>query len=434
VKKTTSFIAALLALLLVFPIFALAEGEQAQTSAKSQVLLVCNDNNGREGLEKLIRSCGKSVNSISETEYRATLLLGYSYLVTTINTPYRDAVKLGIKTVCIGENAGHVDGVVTVPLEDAQVQLRLDGHTQTKFIKSAIFIKSLSEDSTAYGSLERIDGQTFPFAVIGRSAAYVPWYTEDGLSIVMLGGLFRQYFNGASSENGKMYLALDEIYPFSDLDMLRKSADLLDENGIPFIVRIMPVYENFDYPAFLRFTQALLYVQSKGGSIVLHNPLIQEDEYVRESLETRLSRAKKALADAGITVLEMNYPPLEIKADDIQRIISSEKSFGTFPIDTMVCFKLFNNSEELKKAMQSINNSWLTLSNYKAEFSLEDSVYVEKVIDSDYIFRAKQRASLQGFFTGVNRVLLIIVGGGVAVFVLILIAGNRIYRKKFYKK
>lgn len=433
-KRVFSLVAIVLAVFLSFPVFALAEVPGTQGSAKSQVLLVCNENNGRQRLEGLIRACGKSVNAVSETEYRTTLLSGYSYLVTTISTPYRDAVSLGIKTICIGKNTGPVDGVETVSLENAQVQLRLGGHTQTELIKSANVAKEPPEGITAYGSLERINGQSFPFAVIGPSAAYVPWYSQDGMSFVMLGGLIRQYFDGVSNENGKMYLVLDEIYPFSDLDMLRATADLLDENGIPFMVRVMPVYENFDYPAFLRFTQALLYVQSKGGSIVLHTPLVQEDESVREPLETRLLRAKTSILGAGITLLEMDYPPLEINANDIQSIISSGKSFGTFPVDTMVCCRLFNSSDELIKAVQAINDSWLTLSNYKANFSLEDSVYVEKVVDSDYIFRAKQTATLQGFFSGVNRVLLIIVGIGVAVFVLILIVGNRIYKKKFYKK
>ena len=433
-KKVLSLFAVVLSVLLSFPVNAHAEEEQVITPTKSQVLLVCNVNNGRARLEELIRACGMSVSSVSETEYRATLLSGYSYLVTTVNTPYRDAVTAGIKTICIGENAGPVDGADTVTLYNAQVQLSLGEHTQTQFIKSAIVAKTPAEGSMAYGSLERLNGQTFPFAVIGRSAAYVPWYTQDGLSIVMLGGFIRQYFDVALTEGGKMYFLLDEIYPFSNLDMLCATTDSLYKNGIPFIVRVMPVYENFDYPAFIRFTQALNYVQSKGGSIVLHDPLVQEDESVRESLETRLSRAKKAFADAGITLLDMNYPPLEIKVNDISRILSSKKSFGAFPIDTMICCKLFGNSDELEKSVQSINNSWLTLSNYKAIFSVEDSAYVEKVIDSDYIFRAKQTASLQGFFTGVNRLLLIIVGFGVVIFVFILIAGNRTYKKKFYKK
>lgn len=433
-KKTAFLFAIVLTALLIYPSSAIAEGEQAKEPTKSQVLLVCNKNNGRARLEELIRACGMSVNSVSETEYRAALLSSYSYLVTTVSMPYRDAEAAGIKTVCIGENAGPVDGVKTVSLEDAQVTLRLGEHTQTKFIKTAIVAKTLPEDSPAYGSLERLNGQSYPFAVIRRRAAYVPWYTEDGLSIVMLGGLLRQYFNGTSLENGKMYFVLDEIYPFSDLDMLRETADVLDENGIPFIVRVMPVYENYDYPAFLRFTQALLYVQSKGGSIVLHDPLVQEDESVRETLETRLSRAKKAFEDAGITLFEMNYPPLGVSIGDISSILSSEKSFGAFSIDTMICCKLFADTDELKKSVRTINDSWLTLSSYKANFSVEDSAFVEKVIDSDYIFRAKQAASLQGFFTGVNRLLLVIVGGCVVIFVLILIAGNRIYKKKFYKK
>ncbi|MFR1374912.1 MAG: DUF2334 domain-containing protein [Eisenbergiella massiliensis] len=77
-------------------------------------------------------------------------------------------------------------------------------------------------------------------------------------------------------EGGNMYLAVDEVYPFSDLDRLCAVADRLYENGIPFIVRVMPVYENLDYPAFERYAQILRYVQARNGTVLLHPPVVRE--------------------------------------------------------------------------------------------------------------------------------------------------------------
>jgi len=433
-KKISMFWALLMIPVLIIPVYSFADDEQTQTKDKSRVLLVCNENNGMARLEELIRACGKSVDAVSESDYQTSVLLGYSFLVTTANEPYRDAIKFGIPTVCIGKNAGPVDGVETAYIESAQIQLRLGDHMQTEFMHSETVALVPKDESKVYGSLERTDGQSFAFAVIDSKVSYVPWYKENGLSIIMLGGLLKQYFDKAKDENGKMYVLLDEVYPFSDLDRLRQIADAFYNSGIPFIVRIMPVYDNLDYPAFQRYTQALLYVQSKGGSIVLHDPIVREYESERESLDKKIARAKTAFADANISLLGMNLPPLGITADDIDDIAATKQSFGNFPVDTMISFKLFTGTNELERAVRQLNDKWLSLSSYKANFSIADSGYAEKAIDDNFAYRTTVTATLKGFFSGVNRILLIIVGAGIAVFAVLLFIGNRIYWSKFYKK
>ncbi len=433
-KRFLSLLTLLTTVALIFPVFAHADDEQTKTQDKSRILLVCDENNGRTRLEELIRACGKSVDAVSEADYRTSILSDYSNLVTTANEPYRDAAKAKIPTICVGENAGPVDGVDTAYIESTQIQLQLGDHTQTEFVHSATLATKPQNNVTEYSSIERINGQTFPFALIGNNAVYVPWYREDDLSVIMLGGLFRQYFDNTKDENGKMYVLLDEVYPFSDLVMLCQTADAFNKNGIPFIVRIMPVYDNLDYPAFQRYTQALLYVQSKGGSIVLHDPIVREYESERETLDKKMARAKTAFANANIILLDMDLPPLEISVDSIYSIGSIKQNFGSFPVDTMISFKLFTDYDELNLAVRQLNDKWLSLSSYKANYSIADSRYEESTIDVNFAYRTTVAATLKGLFSGVNRVLLIVVGGGIAAFLLLLLVGNRIYWSKFYKK
>lgn len=416
------------------PVSARADEVPTQAQEKSRVLLVCDENNGRAGLIELIRASGKSVDAISEANYQPSSLSGYSALVTTINPPYKDAVKAKIPTVCIGESAGPVDGVNTVYLQSAELRLGLGGYTQTEFAKEATACEMPKDGSPAFGSLTRSDGKIYPFAVITKSAAYVPWYNAEALSSVMLGGLFRQYFDSAVNSGGKMYVLIDEVYPFSDLDMLIKTADELSENDIPFIVRIMPVYDNLNYPAFERFTQALSYAQSNGGSIVLHDPIVREYEAVREPLDKKMARAKTAFADAGITLIDMSLPPLTLNTDDVQNINAPGKIFGNLPVDTMISVSLPADEDELLSTVGRLNDLNLSILSYKANFSIKDSVYVEKQIDSSFAFRALTVEKLKGFFTGANKILLIAVGLGLGIFALLLIIGNRIYWRKFYRK
>jgi len=430
-RRGITFIALFLAVLGFVPVFAHAVDTEAQT--ESMVLLVCDENNGQARLEELIRACGKSVNSVSETDYGQEMLSDYSYLVTTLASAYRDAVKADIPTVCVGENAGPVDGVETLRLENASIDLELDGHSQAAFVQSGLFAKDTPGLTDTYGQVRTIDGRVFPFAVIGKNAAYVPWYQADGLSAVMLGGFLNAFFSGSAAP-GRMYVLIDEVYAFSDLDMLTRVADRFYDSGIPFIVRVMPLYDNLDYPAFQRFTQALLYVQSKGGSVALHDPFVRAYESEREPLAVRKARAETAFAEAGVKLLDMSLPPLAIRIDDIQGIKSASLNFGTLPVDTMISYTLFETDTDLDEAVKALNGAWLTLSSYKAKFSEEDTIFTEKKIDADYIFRKAEETSFKRFFTGANQILVILVSVCVGVFALLLIIGHRLYRKKFYKK
>lgn len=409
-----------------------ALAEQIGAPTEGAVLLVCDENNGRARLEALIRACGKSVDSVSEADYRGDQLPGHGCLVTTAAAPYRDAANAGIPVVCVGESAGPVDGVRTVTLENTSATLALGGYTQREFVRFGLFAEASPNLKATYGSVVLPNGRSFPFAATGPNAAYVPWYTEDGLGAVLLGGFLNEFFSG-SAVAGRMYVLIDEVYAFSDLDMLMRTTDRLHDNGIPFIVRVMPLYDNLDYPAFQRFTQALLYAQSKGGSVVLHDPFVRAYESEREPLAVRKARAEAAFAGAGVRLLDMSRPPLMLSIGDIHGIKSAARNFGSLPVDTMIAYSLFETDAALEQAVEALNAAWLTLSSYKVRFSEEDTVFTEKEIDADYIFRKAEATSFKRFFTGANQILLIIVSVCAGAFALLLIIGHRLYRRKFYK-
>lgn len=429
--RTATF---LLAALLLLTFGALADSGQDTQPQTAQVLLVCDEKKGRTAVEALIRACGKTVDSVSEADYTADMAARYSYVVTTSNQPYLDATVAGIPTVCLGETVGPIDGVTTLKLENMGVTIQLDEHSQYQFIKSAT-VAQQPEYSQRYGSIVLSSGDSFPFAVILSNAAYVPWYQQEGLNYIMLGGLLRNYFGSATSANGAMYVLLDEIYPFSDLDMLHETADRFAQSGIPFIVRVMPVYDNLDYPAFKRFTQALRYVQTKGGAVVLHDPIVRHYESEREPLADKLARAKAAFAEEGIMLYDMDFPSLSVSFEEIQDISHARLNFGSLPVDTMIRFALFKDETALLGTVEQLDEAWLSISNYQSNFpQLEALQYEEKAIDAAYVYREGMMATLSGFFSGANRILLIIVGISVAVFLVLIVLGRSLYRQMFYRR
>ena len=59
------------------------------------------------------------------------------------------------------------------------------------------------------------------------------------------------------AEGEKVYPVLDEVYPFMQSDLLVEKIDLFIDSGISFTITVMPIYQNTDYPAFLRFCDIL---------------------------------------------------------------------------------------------------------------------------------------------------------------------------------
>ena len=434
---------------------------EAQDGQRPVSLLVCDEQDGRYRLEALLRACGLPVVSVNRAEYSPGLLPGYERVITTDNRPYRDALEAGVPVFCVGQRSGPVQGASLATLERGALTLRLDGHSQQLFARDPVELLAQAPGE-AVGSLTLTSGEQFPFAAVMGEVGYAPFYRGDDLSALALAAAVRRWMGGQGE--GQMYVLIDEIYPFTDLAMLCLSAEQLHENGIPFILRIMPVYDNLDYPAFLRYAQVLRYAQSLGGTVVLHDPIVlytdkdepidtrkervraalegrfslQRQPVIRqtggEPIETKLARTKKALEDLGILRMDMALPPLELTCGQLGAIESDTRNFGTFAVDTMVTFAPFESEEELDEAIGILNGRWLSLSRYGGERFEEELRYDEIPVDEQFEYRKKEELSFTAFFAGANKLLILIVLISAGVFVLMLTFGRRIYRNKFYKE
>jgi uncharacterized protein YdaL len=261
----------------------------------------------------------------------------------------------------------------------------------------------------------------------------VPCFAETQKSneSVQLEDVIKTY--DEKDNHGKMYVLIDEIYAFSDLNMLSALAEKFYDNGIPFIVSVMPVYENFDYPAFKRYTQVLRYIQSKNASIVMHDPFIKYDEMESEAMEQRLDRAKKALINEGIDIWAFDEKPFSLKYNDIKALNSNNRKFGLFKVDTMLTYNLPETEEELNQDIKQINSMWLTISDYKRNFTDKSYAFNEEAYDEAYSFTKKETNKFDDFFNLSNYILLGFVGTSVIVFTGFIIIGNKLYKRKFMR-
>ena len=104
------------------------------------------------------------------------------------------------------------------------------------------------------------------------------------------------------------YLVLDEIYPFMDPELLLRQIDALLADKVPFVLSVMPIYDNTSYPAMAQFCQVLQYAQKNGGFIIIRAPIIQAVERNTEEMFQILTDGLQAYVDNGVYPLGIEVP------------------------------------------------------------------------------------------------------------------------------
>lgn len=102
---------------------------------------------------------------------------------------------------------------------------------------------------------------------------YAPYFEQGNISTLGMAYVLKDWLH-ITAAAPKMYLAIKEIYPFSDLRLLAETGERLYQLGIPFLASVRPVFSNTDYPAMQRYLVAMKSVQSSNGSILVNAPVV----------------------------------------------------------------------------------------------------------------------------------------------------------------
>lgn len=398
-----------------------------------KVLIVCRRETDGAFLEKMVLALEGEPTVAAENDYHSEMLEDTAYVITTSQVCAEDIRGRGIPAVCLGEAC---EGAGLSIKEEKNRSAGLESGPYSEWAKGEKSIRFFDlQSSSGTGEVVITDGRRTPFMVQKDMIRYIPFYREKGLGAVMTGKVIAQLLG--KTDGGNMYLAIDEVYPFSDLERLCAAADRLYENGIPFIVRVMPVYENTDYPAFARYAQALRYVQSRNGTVLLHPPVVREGEKESEPYEIKKERFTRALEERGIFYVDTEYSPYLFTWEEIKNISTAQKAFGTFGFDSMFTIPVSLSGEEFEEILGRINAKWLSLSDYKRKFTDENFQYYEtpdSAQGEDFFVREKEQAGYRELFDKGDKILLLAVGGALIIFFILLGIGRKWYRRKFYKQ
>lgn len=289
------------------------------------------------------------------------------------------------------------------------------------------------------------------------------------------------------------YVVFDEVYPFTDPGKLMKIADFMKRNNIPYVMSVMPVYENINFLSMKRFCEALTYMQANGGTVILHYPIIQSDEITAADIQKKINTALSAYTGYGVYPIALEAPSNWMYEDIGKEIMrrfrtillkKSEKSGWTTNVvsnevysdghkiiapaltsgDNYASLIKFHSSavyldvndeiEDLTRKIEDIKSSEISVNSM---WALGQAVYTDKialiyennilklqgnVVKLEYVpfeydeqlnYKKNGLANLEEIMAQNNRVLLMGIGISIIIFILfILIARYKNHKKFFY--
>lgn len=401
--------------------------EKEQTAPTGDVLLIYDLPDLVPLTENLLTAFDQEVDSIFINDYRKEQLSHYKYVVLLTPIPLQD-IGATRKVLCIGEGF-NIPGVTTTKYYGAGMEI-----TANNFYQYLNYIDEFSVISEFQGqgfsTVEMSFDRVYPFGIKTGNMYYVPYLNENNISTFALGEILPDFFD--NSYQGGIYVILEDMFAFSDLDMLCKTADELYLANIPFIVKVMPLYANTDLDAFLRYTQALRYVESRNGAIVMTTPMVN-GKATEDEISKMTAIATEALVEEGISVLPSIEGFYFVDMDYLKEVKSPTKRYETFAFDVGILENLPGSDLQLKQMVANLNGRWYEFGDYRGKYHLKSKMFLEIPVDEEIAARVNEQEIPLFFSIGGNiltifvSILLVIIG--------VLIFLSRVnYKRKFTKK
>lgn len=148
--------------------------------------------------------------------------------------------------------------------------------TETQSLPSIYFIPRITLDGGNV-LLQGWKGQhAYPLYMAKEQSYY--FATDDlfePFSFFLGEGLYSFFQESPSSEH-LAYIRLEDVHPFSDPILVQETGDYLADQGIPFMIALIPIYTNpetlqqYHLKEMPELVQVLQHLQERGASILLH--------------------------------------------------------------------------------------------------------------------------------------------------------------------
>ncbi|MDF2845310.1 MAG: hypothetical protein K0R00_3736 [Herbinix sp.] len=192
------------------------------------------------------------------------------------------------------------------------------------------------------------------------------------------------------------YIVLNEVYPFYPPESLMEIVDFCINNRLSFIISVMPVYENGDYPAMKRFCEVLRYAQANGGAIILHAPNAVAEQDNTELLWDYLTYATEAYTNFGVYPLALQVPENYLFDETGREVLQR--------YTTVFCDRNYANSKfNLKDKFNTIYKDGHLLIAPDYTIGQEQNVQVETISTAAYINVSKDMEAIKDEIIAVTQ-------------------------------
>jgi len=151
-----------------------------------------------------------------------------------------------------------------------------------------ILVKPLSDEIKVYGEINNgLD--IYPLIVNWHNFWYMSGIDTSGIKYLIFSDVLHNIFEEEHGQEKKVYLRIEDVHAFRSPERLRKIADYLDSQDVPFIIALIPAYvnpssgENIPITQKPEIVEAVRYMVDRGGTVVLHGYTHQH--YMTESGE-----------------------------------------------------------------------------------------------------------------------------------------------------
>lgn len=168
----------------------------------------------------------------------------------------------------------------------------------------------VSSDGYESGSIQA-GNKTYPFCAQVAGARFIP---VTDLSQTLVRAAVMQEITQwmwPYQDNPKDYaqfLVLDSVYPFMPADRLLDIIEQVEEISVPYVISVMPLRANTDYPAMSQFCQVLAYAQSQGATVILHAPILHKTVENPEELYEMLTDMTVPFVENGVYPVGIEVP------------------------------------------------------------------------------------------------------------------------------
>ena len=160
------------------------------------------------------------------------------------------------------------------------------------------------------GTLET-NAAAYPFCFQNAGIRYIPLtdFTADLSRAALMWeiSVWLWEYSGLPPQNGQ-YLVLDQIYPYMPAQELLDRVQILVDANLPFVLSVMPIYQNADYPAMQQFCEVLRYAQANGGAVILHTPILRSSVTDWDDFNAVITTVLTNFTEQGVYPLGFDVP------------------------------------------------------------------------------------------------------------------------------